>query len=312
MRNNCIGLVDLLCAYADGELAKSDIQLVEDHLLICENCSAILKMYGEISSAVDDTNVPAPDALCLGVMNRIQNESVPSIPVKKKKWWHRRVILTRYAPVAACLVVGLLVWGIWGNFRELLPANNAPRGADMAVSEAGMYNADWAMPSSDEVDNGGSVDFEEGTSSQAEPAATPDYNNDDSPRRSLGSLGLNESSKEISAEPFIPLMIDEDSLNSVGMTYIISNESGTAIDFGDEFSLQVFVDGHWHDIIEKSEKYFNDILYKCEVGDVIKLEADWLQFYGDLPEGLYRLVKLINYTDMDKPAFYIAGEFFIR
>jgi len=128
MRTNCVGLADLLCAYADGELTESNKQLVEDHLIICENCSAILKVYREISDSVNETNVPAPDALRIGVMNRIQSESVPgtvgrrqvsNTASQKKEGAKQRgrlnVLLTRYAPIAAGLVVMLLIWQFWGE-----------------------------------------------------------------------------------------------------------------------------------------------------------------------------------------------------
>ena len=115
MKSNCIGIADLLCAYADGELAEQNIRLVEDHLVICENCSAILKTYKEISGAVNDTNVPAPDALRIGVMNRIKSESTPRKTDNNKLRRNYRMILTRFVPVAACLVITLFVWQFWGD-----------------------------------------------------------------------------------------------------------------------------------------------------------------------------------------------------
>ena len=135
MKTNCIGVAELLCAYADGELEKSKIHIVEDHLLICENCSAILKLYGEISTAIDDTNVPAPDILRPGVMNRIQNEEIytNTEKVKKRKQYH--FILTRFAPVAACLVVGILIWQPWRNTLSMGGDMAMPPAAQMADSE---------------------------------------------------------------------------------------------------------------------------------------------------------------------------------
>jgi len=119
VKNNCIGLVDLLSSYADGELTEENKKLVEDHLAICENCSAILKIYREIPGSVSDTNVEAPPSLHIGVMNLIQNESVPRETKVIKHRRHLFIALTRYAPIAACLVVMLLVWQFWGdNFRS--------------------------------------------------------------------------------------------------------------------------------------------------------------------------------------------------
>jgi len=131
MKTNCVGVAELLCAYADGELESSKIHIVEDHLLICENCSAILKLYGEISTAIDDTNVPAPEILRPGVMNRIQHEEIYSDigKIKKRKQYH--FILTRFAPVAACLIVGLLIWQPWSDTLNM-SGDSAMTAAPMA------------------------------------------------------------------------------------------------------------------------------------------------------------------------------------
>jgi len=122
VKTNCIGLADLLCAYADGEITESNKQIVDDHLAICENCSAILKVYHEISTSMSYTNVSAPEALRIGVMNRIQSEESPRKVENKKKQRNFQIMLKRYAPIAACLVVVLLVWQFWGNISAIFPA----------------------------------------------------------------------------------------------------------------------------------------------------------------------------------------------
>ena len=140
MKSNCIGIADLLCAYADGELAEQNIKIVEDHLAICENCSTILKMYKEISNSVNDTNVPAPDALRIGVMNRIQNEITPRKTDDNKLRRNYRMILTRFVPVAACLVVMLFVWQFWGDLFGTRHNTASPEAAMMPAS-AGLPDA---------------------------------------------------------------------------------------------------------------------------------------------------------------------------
>jgi hypothetical protein len=135
MKTNCIGVAELLCAYADGELEKSKIHIVEDHLLICENCSAILKLYGEISSAIEETNVPAPEILRPGVMNRIQCEEIFTDAEKTKKRRQYHFVLTRFAPVAACLIVGLLIWQPWGESFNISGSDQAAMPATQGDSE---------------------------------------------------------------------------------------------------------------------------------------------------------------------------------
>jgi len=143
MKSNCVGLADLLCAYADGELAEDKKQIVEDHLAICENCSAVLKIYREISTSVNESNVPAPDALRIGVMNRIQSEEIPRAADNRNRRGSYRFILTRYAPIAACLVVMLLVWQFWGNLRGSPNDAGMPAPADAPIP---MMDAAWPAP----------------------------------------------------------------------------------------------------------------------------------------------------------------------
>ena len=162
MRINCVGLADLLCAYADGELTDANKQLVEDHLAICDNCTSILKIYREISTAVNDTCVEAPPELVAGVMNRIINEDIPRVEKETVQRKRNRFILTRYIPVAACLVAALLVWQFWGNTWFTGQVGDAmPAASPMEVYDAPEPSAAAGMPAADsspetiESENGG-------------------------------------------------------------------------------------------------------------------------------------------------------------
>ena len=141
---NCVGVADFLCAYADNELPESHRQIVEDHISICENCSAILDIYREISVSVSETNVPVPEALRVGVMNRIQNERIPQEIDNNRQRRQYKYILTRFAPIAACLVVGLVVWQFWGtlwgtnNEGMRIQSNAPPAPAAAPAPEAAM------------------------------------------------------------------------------------------------------------------------------------------------------------------------------
>ncbi|MCL2820473.1 MAG: zf-HC2 domain-containing protein [Oscillospiraceae bacterium] len=319
---NCVGIAELLCAYADGELNDSNKKFVEDHLVICENCSAILKMYGEISSSVNDTNVPAPDALCIGVMNRIQNEETPQKATISKKRRQYRYILTRYAPIAACLVVMLLVFQFWNPIRAFMPAgSSAPETSDAlnVMPETASYAYDMGGEDNmapEEADTGGG--FTTGGSATNESIDMTSQVTDDlaplpSRRSQTGPLQTRSSDIEVSAEPLIPLTIDENSLTPAGVIYTISNKQDDEIEFGEQFFIQVFSDATWVDIVaEESDFGFNGGLFIGQPGDDISLIADWSVMYGPLPEGTYRIVKQIKYSNSDKPAFYIAGEFIIR
>jgi len=105
---NCAGFIELISAYADGELAEPDRRRVEEHLETCEQCSALLEMYREISIAADESCVPAPDALRDGVMEKIISMDTAGNAGTDKKPRLVRTVLTRYLPVAACLAVMLI------------------------------------------------------------------------------------------------------------------------------------------------------------------------------------------------------------
>jgi hypothetical protein len=124
---NCESYIELLSVFADGELVdENDKKSLEAHLLSCDECSALLKLYSEITLTTAETKVDVPDALCIGVMNTIKNEELYKPNTKKTKT-KVNMILTRYLPIAACLVVLVLVW----QFNEYL----VPRGSDMADPE---------------------------------------------------------------------------------------------------------------------------------------------------------------------------------
>jgi len=108
--------MELISAYADGELSDSDKLLVENHISECESCSVLLDIYREISASIIETSADAPDALRIGVMNRVLYEDIPNVIENKKQRGRFHFALTRFAPIAACLVVGVLIWQNWGTF----------------------------------------------------------------------------------------------------------------------------------------------------------------------------------------------------
>ena len=189
MKTNCIGVAELLCAYADGELEESKIHIVEDHLLICENCSAILKLYREISTAIDDTNVPAPEILRPGVMNRIQFEEIYSDTEKTKKRNQYHFILTRFAPVAACLVVGLLLWQPWSNSLIIRSGDQAMPGGSAPMAENELHAMATSVPAS-APESSGSFD------SESLPDGVPDADDSGAFGESAGGTRFSDDSSE--------------------------------------------------------------------------------------------------------------------
>ena len=152
--------MELISAYADGELTEADKKQVEEHLSVCENCSAILDIYGEASNAVTESCLPAPEALLHGVMNEIlgggaadnsdaaeagaggvnriagtagaaETGTVTNSAVKRSM---PRLILTRYVPIAACLALVLLTVPRFIDFSRSKSDNTSGKSMSMMES----------------------------------------------------------------------------------------------------------------------------------------------------------------------------------
>jgi len=106
--DKCVEYLELISAYADGELSEFDSKRVEEHLSTCENCSALLDLYSEISVAVIESNEPIPNALLENVMEKVLNDNVVKMSDVSKKRSMTRIVLSRYVPIAACLALVLL------------------------------------------------------------------------------------------------------------------------------------------------------------------------------------------------------------
>jgi len=169
---NCMDYSEQLSAYYDGELSESDALKLKEHLAVCDSCSALLEMYKEISIVTDSELVSVPDALCIGVMNTVKADDLYGPKRAGEKKSSMRIILTRYMPIAACLVVVFFVWSFWGSSFGL-GDSAAPRNFSLfgsSSNDAGEPEAihppmsvafDAALPTalpSDSADKGGADD----------------------------------------------------------------------------------------------------------------------------------------------------------
>jgi hypothetical protein len=139
--NECAEFVEFISAYADIELSDADKKRVEEHLATCANCSALLELCREISAAANESSAPAPEALRSGVMEKVRSEGTPRTAGNVRRLGHYRVVLTRYAPLAACLAVVLLTMPFLMSRigrENMMPVSAPP--AQMAVMEDSEMN----------------------------------------------------------------------------------------------------------------------------------------------------------------------------
>jgi len=144
--NNCIDYIELISASVDSELTDAERTRLEEHLSTCENCSAILALFREMSIAADESSVETPASMCADVMEKILSEgNIASADMaqstsNQKRNNIRRLALTRYLPAAACLALILFIapW-FMNNFRGQYDTQVAPT-AQLQVS------SDYAAP----------------------------------------------------------------------------------------------------------------------------------------------------------------------
>ena len=145
--NNCREYEGLISALHDKELDTEDTLRVEAHLKVCVACSNLHTIYRGISVSVSETCYQVPPHLTDNIMEMVrQTKSMTDIKLmsddessdesgsgfdvnfdnsyvkeaikrdKRKKM--TRLILTRYAPIAACLVIVLLALPQIFNFNR--------------------------------------------------------------------------------------------------------------------------------------------------------------------------------------------------
>ena len=170
--NNCANYFELISAYADGELPESDRKNLEEHLDVCENCSAILGLYREMSAGIAESCAAAPDTLHENVMKEISRADVTygagGTPgagdaadgdnMKKRKI--SRIVLTRLVPAAACLALILLAIPLFLNSGRSDGSSKDESGSlQVYASGAPQMNA----PGANQSDGAGTADTAAGT-----------------------------------------------------------------------------------------------------------------------------------------------------
>jgi len=180
----CADFLELASAQQDGEITQSETEQLNAHLHECDNCSAILELYREMSTAVSELKVDAPEVLCSNVMEKIMSEKKPAGQKKSNAHQSKKksgaiIMLKRYLPAVACLAIILLAlpWVIsnrLGQSEEIVSLPDAIAEVDSFSTVFGRI----ALPEEDlssevSLDNGMPFSSEIPESAQSEPTAAP-------------------------------------------------------------------------------------------------------------------------------------------
>ena len=98
-------------------------------------------------------------------------------------------------------------------------------------------------------------------------------------------------------------------LSGTVITATFRNDWGHEIRYGEDYFIQRLEGEDWVTFEPKNQPAFDTVLYTLdEVGDKhVEWSADLSLIYGELPEGKYRIVKMI-YADADN---YINGKHYV-
>jgi len=263
--NNCTEFLELISAYADDELTESDRRRVEEHLSECDDCSALLDLYREISSAASLSSEPAPEALFSGVMDKILSGEADSTADHKSaiKPGIIRMALTRYLPVAACLAIMLITLPRIINYRS---GQNGESGATpmsdqisiapaapSAMPDAAMEAGGGMTGSSDELSGsdtggafGGNTDGSEAPSLSEAPPAEPFAEEPDMGGESRMTQSFTEASDDMDSTAH------DDPADNSAVMWIQNEIKETLGEFSDAYAW-IEITGHLPKLLQQLE-----------------------------------------------------------
>jgi len=137
--------IDLISAYADGELPECDCKRLERHLAECEDCSRLLEIYREISACADETMIEPPAELCGNVMAAVRAD-VATAKTRTTKFG----VFTKILPLAACFAILLFAVTRFGGFSNVNEtATTSAPAQEAGAGDGRMFvDAEFAGPES--------------------------------------------------------------------------------------------------------------------------------------------------------------------
>ena len=171
--SNCEKYLDLISAYADGELTAQESAEIEAHLANCEECRSILETYRAISAEIIDDMEDVPAGFAAGVMNKVSDYEI-----KRKNKKNIRKIAGRWIGAAACIAIILFAFPRMphlgcGASKDAAMESTGSATAGAADTECAMPEDDYFVTMDTTADKS-SGSSENGYSQYADPEAAED------------------------------------------------------------------------------------------------------------------------------------------
>ncbi|MDR0470606.1 MAG: hypothetical protein LBH79_02625 [Nitrososphaerota archaeon] len=124
----------------------------------------------------------------------------------------------------------------------------------------------------------------------------------------------NSGIEPISALDAVILEVKENSVTNTKLTLIIKNTASDEYGFGEQFTIEKWVDGEWCQLpyVHENVGWFS-IGYALEGNSTQEKDIDWTEYYGELSPGDYRITKRFSYirSPGDYDDYYISANFTI-
>ncbi len=129
-------------------------------------------------------------------------------------------------------------------------------------------------------------------------------------RKNEFSVG-EKSNLKISQED-VSLMIKNGTLKKTSATLILKNNSSKNFSYGNPYEIEIMKDGEWHKI--DVQLNFTLPSFELKAGESKEIEMNWENGYGKLAQGMYRIIKDIDYEyeEGKYENFNVAVEFTIE
>lgn len=129
--------------------------------------------------------------------------------------------------------------------------------------------------------------------------------------------GTCEMIKDRDLSDIVNMYIKEGTLTNTSAIVIINDNNPNRIVYGSNFYIEKYNNNTWSSVKTTGENYgFNAMAYYVNKEGILEMNQDWTHIYGELPKGIYRLVKDV-FFESDTPVnendkFYIWTEFEIK
>ena len=114
----------------------------------------------------------------------------------------------------------------------------------------------------------------------------------------------------------ISLNVKEGTLSMIGVTLTLKNESKNNYSYEEAYYIEQENDDSWSKVQTIRGMGFNDLLWRVNAGESVEISINWLNEYGKLNSGKYRIVKEIfksSSSSMDNSdKFNVYAEFEIN